>query len=66
MRWNEAAGSPDDRQHAKALFRDGREAHASASSLVGSGHGTGGEVTDKADKEIAYDGKQVQVSLGLQ
>jgi alpha-D-xyloside xylohydrolase len=31
--------------------------------LVGSAHGIGGEVTSKADKQIAYDGKEIKVSL---
>jgi alpha-D-xyloside xylohydrolase len=31
--------------------------------LVGSAHGTGVEVTGKADKEITYDGKETKVSL---
>jgi alpha-D-xyloside xylohydrolase len=31
--------------------------------LVGSAHGTGVEVTGKADKEITYDGKETNVSL---
>jgi alpha-D-xyloside xylohydrolase len=31
--------------------------------LVGSAHGTGGELTSKADKEITYDGTEVKVSL---
>ncbi len=34
--------------------------------VVGSGHGIGGEVTGAADKEIAYDGAEVKVSLHLQ
>jgi alpha-D-xyloside xylohydrolase len=31
--------------------------------LVGSGHGTGGEVTDKADKEITYSGSEISASF---
>jgi alpha-D-xyloside xylohydrolase len=31
--------------------------------LVGSGHGTGGDVTDKADKVIAYDGREISVNI---
>jgi alpha-D-xyloside xylohydrolase len=31
--------------------------------LVASGHGTGGEVTSKTDKEITYEGKEIKVSL---
>jgi alpha-D-xyloside xylohydrolase len=31
--------------------------------LVGSGHGIGGDMTEKADKEIAYDGKEISVNF---
>jgi alpha-D-xyloside xylohydrolase len=31
--------------------------------LVGSAHGIGGDVTGKADKEIAYEGKEITVKL---
>jgi hypothetical protein len=31
--------------------------------LVGSGHGTGEDVTDKADKEIVYNGRETSVDL---
>jgi len=31
--------------------------------LVGSGHGTGGEVTEKADKEISYMGSAISVGF---
>jgi alpha-D-xyloside xylohydrolase len=31
--------------------------------LVASAHGIGGELTSKADKEIAYEGKEIKVSL---
>jgi alpha-D-xyloside xylohydrolase len=31
--------------------------------LVASGHGTGGDVAAKADKEIEYDGSEIKVNL---
>jgi alpha-D-xyloside xylohydrolase len=31
--------------------------------LVGKGHGIGGDLTSKADKDIAYQGREIQVSL---
>jgi alpha-D-xyloside xylohydrolase len=33
--------------------------------LAASGHGIGGEMTNKADKEITYDGKEIEVRLRL-
>jgi alpha-D-xyloside xylohydrolase len=34
--------------------------------LVAGGHGVGGDVTGKADKEITYEGAEIKVSLPLQ
>jgi hypothetical protein len=33
--------------------------------LAASGHGIDGEVTNKADKEITYNGKEIKVGLHL-
>jgi carbon monoxide dehydrogenase subunit G len=34
--------------------------------IVGSGHGIGGEITGKADKEVTYEGAETRISLHLQ
>ena len=62
MRWNDSA---------KVLTigtREGSypgmiEKRTFAIVLVGSAHGMGGDVTAKADKEVAYEGKEIRVTI---
>jgi alpha-D-xyloside xylohydrolase len=65
IRWDESAGilTIGARQ---GSFPGMVEKRAFRIVVVGSGHGIGGEVTGAADKEIAYDGAEVKVSLHLQ
>jgi len=64
LRWNDASGqlTIGARQGA---FPGLVEKRAFRVVVVGSGHGVGGELTAKADKEVAYEGKEVRVSLDL-
>jgi len=62
MRWNDSAGvlTIGARQ---GSYPGMVEKRAFRIFLVGGGHGIGGDVTDKADKEIPYDGSEVSVSF---
>jgi alpha-D-xyloside xylohydrolase len=65
IRWNESAGllTIGGRQ---GSFPGMIEKRTFRIVVVESGHGIGGEVTTAADKEITYEGNQIQVSLRLQ
>ncbi len=62
IRWNDSAAllTIDARE---GTYPGMVETRAFRIVLVGSAHGTGVEVTGKADKEITYDGKETKVSL---
>jgi alpha-D-xyloside xylohydrolase len=65
IRWNESAGllTFGARQ---GSFPGMVEKRAFRIVLVAGGHGVGGDVTGKADKEITYEGAEIKVSLPLQ
>jgi alpha-D-xyloside xylohydrolase len=64
LRWNDASGQLTIGAR-QGSFPGMVEKRAFRVVVVGSGHGVGGELTAKADKEITYEGKEMQVSLGL-
>jgi alpha-D-xyloside xylohydrolase len=65
LRWNEGAGVLTIGGR-RGSFPGMVEKRIFRIVVVGSGHGTGGEVTGKADKEVTYDGKEISVSLPVQ
>ena len=64
MSWNDAAGvlTIGARQGSYPGMTDKRAFRIVA---VGSGHGIGGEVTSKADKEVVYEGTEIKMNLRL-
>jgi len=64
MSWNDAAGvlTIGARQGSYPGMTDKRAFRIVA---VGSGHGIGGEVTSKADKEVVYEGNEIKMNLRL-
>jgi alpha-D-xyloside xylohydrolase len=65
IRWNENAGLLTIGER-KGSFPGMVEKRMFRIVVVGNGHGTGGEVTKEADKEVTYEGKEMQEVLRLQ
>jgi alpha-D-xyloside xylohydrolase len=62
IRWNESAGLLTIGAR-EGSFPGMVEKRTFRIVLVRSAHGTGGEVTGKADKDAIYDGKEIRISL---
>ena len=62
IRWNESTGLLTIGKR-EGTFPEMVEKRTFRVVVVGSGHGTGGEMTGKSDKEIVYQGKEIIVKL---
>jgi alpha-D-xyloside xylohydrolase len=65
IRWDDRAGILTIGAH-EGSFPGMVEKRTFRIVVVRSGHGTGGEVTSDADKEITYEGTEIRTSLYLQ
>ena len=65
IRWNESAGVLTFGKR-EGSFPGMIEKRTFRIVIVGSGHGIGGEITGKADKEVTYEGAETRISLHLQ
>ena len=62
IRWNQSAGTLTIGER-QGSFQGMVEKRTFRIVVVGSGHGVGGDITSKADKEITYEGKEIVVHL---
>jgi len=62
IRWNESASLLTFGER-EGAFPGMVEKRTFRVVVVGSGHGTGGEMTSKSDKEIVYEGKKIRATF---